>query len=273
MPELVSKPKVLPRSISRGLTIAFLLLLAVGGTGCASVGNYKAEPVQPEILPEYTLELQVRGEPEFDEDRYEVSLGFELRAQDEFAYNAIVQEIVQEVIYERFDGRQIRETLILVEAFKLSRVGKDDDGKVVYRLPSFQRDRHYERGYLSVGPMIKQVDVWRVVRFYPGYVKGADWTDLGFAHLPQNRETSMVTDIPENFNESHQRRYDIKGHVLQDDRDQSRWYSMRYHWWREPTGNRPQAKFTFDKSGRSDNEPTWLADTLEKGSRTANAGE
>jgi len=260
----------------RAASIAILLLLAAGGTltsGCASAGNYKAAPVEPQVLPEYTLELELRSEPEYDEDRYEVSLGFELRAHDEFAYNAVVQEIVQEVIYERFDGRKIRETLVLVEAFKLNRVGRDDDGKIVYRLPSFQRDRHYERGYESVGPMIKQIDVWRVVRFYPGFVEGADWTELGFAHLPQNRMGSMVTDIPENFNESHQRKHEHTGAVLQDDRDKSRWYHMRYHWWREPTGNRPQATFTFGKYARPVDEPTWLSTTIQRGSRTANAGE
>jgi hypothetical protein len=256
---------------SRIATIAILLLMTVGG--CASVSNYEAEPVKPEVLPPYTLKLQVRGEPGYDEDRYEVSLGFELRAHDEFAYNAVVQEIAQEVVYERYDGRKIRETLVLVEAFKLKRIGRDDDDRVVYRLPSFQRDRHYERGYLSVGPMIKQIDVWRVVRYYPGYVEGADGTELGFAHLPQNRDGSMVTDIPDNFNESHQRNHETKGRVVQDDRANSHWYNMRYHWWREPTGNRPQADFVFNKQGRPKNEPTWLADTIDKGATTANAGE
>ncbi|MCB9896110.1 MAG: hypothetical protein H6839_16880 [Planctomycetes bacterium] len=260
----------------RAASIAILLLMAAGGalsSGCATSGNYKAMPVQPEVLPEYTLELELRGDPDYDEDRYEVSLGFELRARGEFAYNAVVQEIVQEVVYERFDGRKIRETLTLVECFKLQRIGRDEKGVVVYRLPSFQRDRHFERGYESVGPMIKQIDVWRVVRYYPGYVEGTDATDLGFAHLPQNRAGNIVTDIPENFNEGHQRKHEQKGRVVQDDRARSNWYNMRYHWWREPSGRRPQATFTFTKGTRPVDEPTWLSTTIERGSRTANAGE
>ncbi|MBX3460135.1 MAG: hypothetical protein KF696_09290 [Planctomycetes bacterium] len=248
-----------------------LLLLLLGG--CATVGNYVAAPIEPARLPEYTLELEVRGQPEWDEDRYEVSLGFELRAKDEFSYNAVVQEIVQEVVYTRYDGREIRETLTLVEAFKLTRIGYDDGGRVVYRLPSFQRDRHYERGYLSVGPMIETVDVWRVVRFYPGYVEGADWTTLGFAHLPQNRTGSIVTDIPDNFNETHQRNHELKGAVLQDHRDNARWYHMRYRWYRESTGGRPQATFTFVKYKRPADEPEWLSNTLNHGVRHASAGE
>ena len=242
-------------------------------SGCAGTGSYKASPVEPEVLPEYRLDLELRGEPEYDEDRYEVSLGFELRAQGEFAYNAIVQEIVQEVVYERYDGRKIRETLTLVECFKLRRVGRDEYGEVIYRLPSFQRDRHYERGYESVGPMIKQIDVWRVIRYYPAFVEGADWTDLGFAHLPQNRTGVLVTDIPENFNEGHQRKHELRGEVMQDDRAKSRWYNMRYHWWREPTGQRPQATFSFSRDRRPDDEPTWLTTTIERGTRSANAGE
>lgn len=252
-------------------SIAILLLTTVGG--CASVGNYETAPVEPEVLPEYTLELELRGEPEYDEDRYEVNLGFELRAQGEFAYNAIVQEIVQEVIYQRFDGRRIRETLVLVESFKLSRVGRAENGEIIYRLPSFQRDRHYERGYLSVGPMIKQIDVWRVVRFYPAFIEGTHATDLGFSHLPQNRTGSLITDIPENFNESHQRNYETRGKVVQDDRARARFYSIRYHWFREPTGNRPQATFTFRKYERPKDEPTWLQTTVDHGTRTSNAGE
>ncbi|MCC7509235.1 MAG: hypothetical protein IT464_07655 [Planctomycetes bacterium] len=248
-----------------------IFLLVLGG--CASVGNYRAAPVEPQRLPAYTLEIELRGEPEWDEDRYEVSLGFELRAKDEFAYNAVVQEIVQEVVYTRYDGREIRETLTLVEAFKLTRIGSDDDGRVVYRLPSFQRDRHYERGYLSVGPMIEKIDVWRVVRFYPGFVEGADWTTLGFAHLPQNRQASIVTDIPDNFNETHQRNHELKGSVLQDDRERGRWYNLRYHWYRETTGGRPQATFTFTKYERPGDEPEWLSNTIAQGTMHANAGE
>lgn len=257
-------------------SIAFAVLLTAGGllaSGCTTSGNYRASPIEPQNLPDYTLELQTRGEPEYDEDRYDVSLGFELRARDEFAYNAIVQEIVQEVVYKRYDGREFRESLVLVEAFKLHRVGMDAEGLVVYRLPSFQRDRHYERGYLSVGPMIERIDVWRVVRFYPAFVEGADWTNLGFAHLPGNRVGTMVTDIPENFNESHQRNYAMTGSIVQDDRARGQFYNMRYEWWREPSAQRPQAKFTFTSSGRPTDEPAWLAQTINHGVLDGKAGE
>jgi hypothetical protein len=258
------------REFSRVASIALLLLLA---GGCVAVGNYRATPVPPELLPAYTLELEVRGQPQWDADRYEITFGFELRANDEFPYNAVVQEIVQEVIYRRYDGREIRDTLTLVEAFRLSRVGLDEDLRVVYRLPAFQRDRHFERGYLSVGPMIETVDVWRVVRFYPAYIEGVDETDHGFSHLPQNRDGSIVTDIPGNFNESHQRAHELKGAILQDDRQRARWYYIRYHWYREPEGGRPQATFDFQKYARPKNEPTWLSNTLESGVRHASAGE
>jgi hypothetical protein len=258
------------RDLRFAVSIALILLLA---GGCASVSNYRSAPIEPWLLPEYTLELELRGQPDWNEDRYEVNLGFELRAADEFAYNCVVQEIVQEVVYRRYDGRESRETLTLVEAFQLNRVGPDDHGRIVYRLPSFQRDRHFERGYLSVGPAFERIDVWRVVRFYPGYVSGADWTPLGFAHLPQNRDGSIITDIPANFNESHQRAYQLKGRVEQDDRDRSRWYHIRYEWWREGEARRPKANFNFVKDERPGDEPAWLAGTLDHGVRHASAGE
>lgn len=258
------------RIAASAASIAILLLLA---GGCASVGNYQAAPISPSLLPAYTLSLELRGEPDWNEDRYEVNVGFELRARDEFAYNCIVQEIVQEVVYKRHDGREIRETLTLVEAFQLARIGADDDGNIVYRLPSFQRDRHFERGYLSVGPSIERIDVWRVVRFYPGYVSGADWTSLGFAHLPENYDGSMITDIPSNFNETHQRVYALKGKVEQADRERARWYHMRYQWWREGEERKPKADFHFGKYERPKDEPAWLARTLDQGVRHASAGE
>lgn len=263
------------RSFPRRASIALALLLAAGGLlgGCASAGNYQAQPVAPATLPQYTLKAETLGDPRHDADGYDVSLGFELKADGEFDYNAVVQEIVQEALYTRFDGQKIRETLTLVEAFKLRRVGLDEDGKVVYRLPSFQRDRHFERGYLSVGPMVKTIDVWRVVRYYPGYVDGADWTNLGFAHLPEAKDGCLKTVIPPNFNESHQKAHAISGKVVQDDRANAGWYHMRYHWYREPEGQRPQALFEFVKSARPADESEWVSQTIRTSDQSASAGE
>ncbi len=246
----------------------------MGGLGgCASAGNYVAQPVAPTSLPQYSLKAEVLGDPRHDEDGYDVSLGFELKASSEFDYNAVVQEIVQEALYVRMDGRQIRETLTLVEGFKLRRVGLDESGNVIYRLPSFQRDRHYERGYLSVGPMVKTIDVWRVVRYYPAYVEGADWTNLGFAHLPEAKGGCLKTVIPPNFNESHQKSHAISGKVVQDDRANAGWYHMRYHWYREPEGQRPQANFEFVANKRPADESEWVSQTIRNSDQSASAGE
>jgi len=264
-----------PRNRFVRASIALLALLAAGGVlgGCSLSGNYAAHPVTPTQLAAYRIEVETLGEPTFDADGYDVSLGFELTSEGEFDYNAIVQEIVQEALYERYDGRQIRETLTLVEAFRLRRIGINEAGRIVYRLPSFQRDRHFERGYLSVGPMVKTIDVWRVIRYYPAYVEGADWTTLGFAHLPQNRAGSLQTVIPGNFNESHQRSYSIRGAVVQDDRGAAGWYHLRYHWFREPAGNRPQADFQFVRDARPKDESAWVSATINSSDRSASAGE
>lgn len=255
-------------------SIALLFLLLGGGvliSGCTTGGNYEAKPVAADSLPPYTLELEIRSGPEFDTDGYEFTLGFNLVAENEFSYNAIAQEIVQQTIYYRYDGREIRKTLTLVEAFKLHRVGTDRDDNVRYRLPPMQRDGHHDSGYLSVGPMIKQIDVYRVVRYYPAFIEGTDSTYLGFAHLPANKDESIRTNIPDSFNKKYQKNYIETGRIVQDDRSRSGWYSLHFHWWREPTGKRPQATLDFIEDGRLEYEPDWLVKTLGQSASEAAA--
>ncbi|MDC1141802.1 hypothetical protein OAU50_01815 [Planctomycetota bacterium] len=252
---------------SRLTSITLFCLLLGGGlaiSGCVGAGNYEAQPVDADVLPPYTIQVETRSGPDYDEDGYDLSLGFNLTAADEFAYNAIVQEIVQQEVFLRYDDREITNTLTLVEAFQLQRVGTDRDGNVRYRLPPMQRDRHFVHGYLSVGPMIKQIDVHRVVRYYPAFVEGADWTRLGFAHLPGNRGESITTNIPDNFNENHQDRFIEQGQIVQDDRANGGWYSLHYHWWREPSGRRPQATLRFREDERAPSEPIWITQTFAK---------
>ena len=241
-------------------------------SGCTSANFFIATPIPPEKLPQYSLDLEIRSEPTFSADGYEVILGFDLRARDEFAYNAIVQEIVQETVYTREDGKQLRETISLVEAFELFRVGPDPEKIVRYRLKPFQRDRHYESGYSGLAPTLARVEVYRVVRYYPAFVREADWSSLGFAHLPQNRTGTIRTEIPKSFNERHQRGYNIDGEILQDDRRVPRWYSMRYSWKRLDDG-RPSADFTFRRDARPRDETPWVSRVLDKGMREAGAGE
>lgn len=256
-------------------SIALALILAAGWllAGCNSVAFFTQTPVAPSELAKYTLELELRGDPTFDSDGYEVTLGFDLRSKGEFAYNAIVQEIVQETVYKRVDGSEIRERLTLVEAFQLNRVGADKDDTVIYRLKPFQRDRHYERGYQSLGSGVTRAEVCRVVRFYAGFVRDADWTSLGFAHLPQNHSGTLVTKIPRNFNERHQRGYIIEGTVEADDRANSRIYSMRFSWWREPTSGKAQADFSFRNGSRPPDETSWVTSTVNASNKSAGAGE
>src|SRR5688572_32061171 len=142
-------------------SIALLGILAAGWllSACNSVAFFTQTPVPPEQLPPYSLELELRGEPVFDADGYELILGFDLRSKGEFAYNAIVQEIVQETVYKRVEGSEIRERLTLVEAFQLSRVGGDSEKGVRYRLKPEQRDRHFERGYQGLGSSFVRAEV------------------------------------------------------------------------------------------------------------------
>jgi hypothetical protein len=256
-------------------SIALALILAAGWllAGCNTVAFFTQTPVPPEKLAKYELDIEPRGEPTYDADGYEVTLGFDLLAHGEFAYNSVVQEIVQETVYKRTDGSEIRERLTLVEAFRLNRVGVNKDDLVRYRLQPFQRDRHYERGYQSLGSGIARAEVFRVVRFYAAFVRDADWTSLGFAHLPGNRDGSVTTSIPRNFNERHQRGYIIDGQVEADDRAKSKFYSMRFSWWRDAASGVAQAQFTFRNGQRPPDEPVWVTNTIEAKARSAGAGE
>lgn len=86
------------------------------------------------------------------------------------------------VIQELSDG-----STVLVEVFKLP------NG----RFESFRYDCHTASG-LSLSSRYE-----RTMVLYPGNAKGVDWAG-GFAHLPKNKDGSVVTNIGPNFNADYQ---------------------------------------------------------------------
>ena len=231
--------------------LALAVMIGLLG-GCASFGP-TGEAVPPETLPPYTLDILQMGEPSVSDDGYEVILRFEICADAPFPYRSLIQEIEQTATYEFADGKQSRENLTLVEAFRLdSWPNRTDAGKWIYALEPFQRDRHFEAGFAATQAEVAQIEVRRDVTIYPAVIENADFTFLGFAHLPGNREGSVKTIIPDNFNRRYQGSHQTQGKVVVDDRAQgSRHYHFVYTWKRKPDGH-VHAKMIFSPDGKLD---------------------
>ncbi len=95
-------------------------------------------------------------------------------------WNAMVQEVTLD------DGTH------LVEAFRTEHVG----GYVV--------DRH-------AWPTDVEV---RSMKVYLAVIIEADWSPIGFCHLPQNMDGSVVTTVSKDFNRSHQLFHKTQGKII-----------------------------------------------------------
>ncbi len=200
---------------------------------CVPYG-YQGEVVEPEKLPPYKLEIKVLEEPHYDHDGYEVSLLFRLHSQEPFPYRYLIQEIEQTLHFYDYNNKKREQTFSLVEVFRMSGVPERKSGLWIYNLEPFQHDRHFETGFTEYQGVFKRVLLSRKIRIYPAMVAGADFTFLGFAHLPENRDGSLQTHIPHNFNRSYQKNHETRGKVLVDDRERgSRFYELDYQWYDE----------------------------------------
>lgn len=208
----------------------FLLLTLTGLLGCATHSYREAAEKPP--LPVYSMQAQVQQDATHSADGYEVVLDFTITSEEPPPWQHIVQEIEHVSTYHYYDGHEERTCVTLVEAFELEI--RWQNGLWFATLPKTQRDRHYESGFLQVGRNVASVSVERRVRAYPALVNDADFTQLGFAHLPSNADGSFRTYVPTNFNRTYQNRHVTKGYVRWDDRAGcSCLYQMNYLWQRD----------------------------------------
>lgn len=63
----------------------------------------------------------------------------------------------------------------------------------------------------------------RRMTVYLAKVEGADWTSGGFCHLPQNIDGSVVTEIPDNFNQSYQDKRETRGSIVRRSAHEFTW--------------------------------------------------
>lgn len=132
-------------------------------------------------------------------------------------YNTLVQEIF---IYRR-DGSV---STTLVEQFEMNSSGRMHIG-------------HYDRHYSSYAGVYER----RRMYIYPANTKGVDTTFSGFGQLPQNKDGSVKTNIPWNFNREYQWkqgpngedphpdfgvRHNTQGYIVDDARDRGVWWEI-----------------------------------------------
>jgi len=51
------------------------------------------------------------------------------------------------------------------------------------------------------------------MHLYPSEVRGAHWSQGGFAHLPANHSGAVTTNIGLSFNSEHQKKYKTQGYI------------------------------------------------------------
>ena len=62
---------------------------------------------------------------------------------------------------------------------------------------------------------------------YPANVEGVDWS-RNFAHLPENKDGSVVTSIGSTFNEDYQKEHKTIGRVVDEDRSKGFWWGIEW---------------------------------------------
>jgi hypothetical protein len=222
-------------AVLRAAVVVLLLSVATVAAGCAAGQDFSdsGSLSQP---PRYEILVLPLSDPEASSDGYELLLDFEIRAEGALPFRTIVQEIDQTTVYRHADGSSHPQHITLVEAFRLKSAGGGEHSRS-YGLEVFQRDRHFESGFADSGPEVVGISVRRTVRAYAALVEGADFTPLGFAHLPANRDGTLKTEVPASFNRRYQEAHSTRGKVVADGRDTTcATYEISYDWVRQAGG-------------------------------------
>jgi hypothetical protein len=191
------------------LRIALLALLA---GACASPQTVVEREVRPS--PPYEVIVRSLGPAQVSDDGFDARFEFEVISPFDLQRNSLVQELRQTITFEYDNGSTRRRELSLVEAFRLRPAYVDGARRYHYRIWAGQSDRHSMRGMNDLPEEVVAVRIQREVFAYVADVSGADFTAAGFAHLPRNQDGSVVSRIPERFNEHYQQNHVMRGMVL-----------------------------------------------------------
>lgn len=173
----------------RRLKFILLSLMALTLFSCKSID------IIPEVeLPNNDKISFLVWSIETKSDRFEVKVVF----SEDTEYEGLIQEIVLD------DGT------VLVEYFLLP-FGKFSAGSYDFHAATFIMTKHL-----------------RNMRIYPANVTGVDY-DNGFAHLPQNIDGSLKTNIGPFFNPEYQKDHKTQGRITKADRDNSIYWSIIFN--------------------------------------------
>ncbi len=207
------------------IVIGAVCLVAALLTGCSSAQVER----QYRESPPYSIHVVSRGPATVTSDGFSTRLAFEIVSSVDLQRNALVQELTQETVLEYESGSVSSRTFNLVEAFRLNPVSRDAAGAYRYRLEPGQHDHHSLKGLDDLDEDVVGVRVNRNVFAYVANVHGADYTDFGFAHLPQNQDGSVVSNAPRTFNEGYQARHKTRGTVSDAADSTGLVYRISYH--------------------------------------------
>lgn len=196
--------------------------------------------------PPYEVIVRSLGPARVSDDGFDARFEFEVISPIDLQRNSLVQELRQTITFEYDDGSTRKRELTLVEAFRLRFAYMDGARRHHYRIWAGQSDRHSMSGMDSLPEEVVAVHIRREVFAYVADVSGADFTDAGFAHLPRNQDGSLVSRIPERFNEHYQRNHATTGRVLNSGDSLGLTYRIDYRLLRSGGAN---PHFMVDRGG------------------------
>ncbi|MHC4841908.1 MAG: hypothetical protein ACYTDT_13300 [Planctomycetota bacterium] len=204
---------------------AFFFFFAVLISACST--TQEKQPASRVQDPYYIRVIPISN-PQVDRESFRIRLGFEIYSDVELKRKALVQEIRQVVTYERKNGRDSMRELQLVEAFKLRLLRVTEDNQYVYTLLRGQSDSHRMYDFWNDDKQVRSIRIKREVFAYVASVRGADFTDLGFAMLPENESGTMKTEVSHRFNQSYQAEHQTSGIVMDSEVHHGLAYRIQY---------------------------------------------
>lgn len=228
----------------------FILVAAGLLSACATFPPTESAGHDRQGLP-YDITVRPLGPANVSAEGFEARFDFLVTSPLDLERNALVQELRQVMTLTHADGSEDSRHLSLVEAFRLQLTAVNRQGMHEYGLMPGQRDRHTAT-LNDVPADVVLIRIERTVSAYVANVAGADFSELGFAHLPENEDGSLVSNVGRGFNADYQAAHETRGSVAQSAPAFGTSYRMLYTLRR---GARGMTQFVVDYGGAGSGSP------------------